>query len=186
MSRPIGVTSLLLLLLAGCSGSAPQKSAGPTPAVAATPAAAAATPVPSPAPVETAKPEAAKTAPIPAAPKADPNPTPKPAKSKASAAKAEPGSPMDRFAKCLAEQGAVMYGVFWCDHCRDQKEKFGDSFQYVKYIECVTPDAPKTLTAECKAQGIKHTPTWVFSDGERIEGVMGIDQLSMKTHCKLP
>lgn len=93
---------------------------------------------------------------------------------------------MDRFAKCLAQKDATMYGVFWCDHCREQKEKFGESFKYVKYVECVNPDAPRTLIPECKAQGIKHTPTWVFSDGEHVEGIMGIDQLSMKTHCKMP
>jgi len=93
---------------------------------------------------------------------------------------------MDRFAKCLAEKGAVMYGVFWCEHCREQKEKFGDSFKYVKYVECVKPEAPRTLIPECKAQGITHTPTWIFADGEHVEGDMGLDRLAIKTHCKLP
>ncbi len=93
---------------------------------------------------------------------------------------------MDRFAKCLSDKGAVMYGVFWCDHCREQKEKFGDSFKYVNYVECVTQDKPRELIPECKAQGIKHTPTWIFPDGEHIEGVMQLDQLAMKTHCKMP
>ncbi|MBZ5647525.1 MAG: hypothetical protein LAN37_09910 [Acidobacteriia bacterium] len=140
--------------------------------------------------VQAAKPDAAPaavtSAPAPADPQPAKAPAREPAKRKPHAAQPETGSPMDKFAKCLSEQGAAMYGVFWCDHCREQKEKFGDSFQYVKYVECVAPDAPKTLIPECKAQGIKHTPTWVFPDGEHIEGVMGIDQLAMKTHCKLP
>ncbi len=93
---------------------------------------------------------------------------------------------MDRFAKCLTQKDATMYGVFWCDHCRDQKQKFGDSFKYVKYVECVTQDAPRTLTPECKAQGIKHTPTWIFADGTRVEGAQPLAELGRKTGCKAP
>ena len=141
-----------------------------------------------PASVQAAVPDPAPAGPAPAAP--DPKPAvpaaSKPAKPKVPAAKAQTGSPMDRFAKCLTEQGAVMYGIFWCDHCREQKEKFGDSFQYVKYVECVTPDAPRTPTGECKAQGIKHTPTWIFSDGSRVEGAQPLAVLAEKTGCKAP
>ena len=167
MVRLTVTVSLILLLLAGCSGDQPPK-----PAAAAQPSAAAVAPAPMP--VKETVP------PAPAAAK------PAPAQKEATKSKTEAGSPMDRFAKCLADKEAVMYGVFWCDHCREQKEKFGESFKYVKYVECVTQDAPKTLIPECKAQGIKHTPTWIFPDGEHVEGVMGLDQLAMKTHCKLP
>ena len=165
--------ALVIGMLAGCSGNAPQKAEEPKTPVPAQAAASQAPPSP---PAATATPaEPPKAAAKKAAQK---KPAPKP--------KADTGSPMDRFAKCLAEKDATMYGVFWCDHCREQKEKFGESFKYVKYVECVAPDAPRTLIPECKAQGIKHTPTWVFSDGEHVEGVMGIDQLAMKTHCKMP
>lgn len=162
---------LLTAVLAGCSGNTSKpaqeaKGATPPPAPPVAATSAPATDKGSAGPAQ----EAAKKPPK----KTEPN------------ANAQTGSPMDRFAKCLAQKDATMYGVFWCDHCREQKEKFGDSFKYVKYVECVTPDAPRTLIPECKAQGIKHTPTWIFSDGEHIEGVMGIDQLAMKTQCKMP
>jgi hypothetical protein len=169
MLRMTLIGALLLGLLAGCSSNQPVKTAEAKPTQPSAPAA-----TPAPMPVKETLP------PGPAAAK------PAPAQREATKAKPETGSPMDRFAKCLADKGAAMYGVFWCDHCREQKEKFGDSFKYVKYVECVTQDAPKTLIPECKAQGIKHTPTWIFEDGEHVEGVMGLDQLAMKTHCKLP
>ena len=31
----------------------------------------------------------------------------------------------DAFAKCLASKQAKMYGLYWCPHCQEQKEKFG-------------------------------------------------------------
>jgi hypothetical protein len=92
----------------------------------------------------------------------------------------------DKFAKCLNQKGATMYGVFWCAHCKDQKDLFGDSFQYVKYVECVTKDAPRDLIPECKAQGIKHTPTWIFANGDRQEGVVQFTDLAAKTGCTAP
>ena len=60
----------------------------------------------------------------------------------------------DAFAKCLTEKGLVMYGAEWCVHCKEQKALFGNSFQYVKYVEC--PDN----TQLCVAEGINGYPTW--------------------------
>lgn len=79
-----------------------------------------------------------------------------------------------------------MYGVFWCSHCQEQKKEFGDAFQYVHYVECVKPDAPRTLIPECKAQGITHTPTWTFADGSRVEGAQPLATLANKAGCKAP
>jgi len=92
---------------------------------------------------------------------------------------------LDPFAKCLAQKKAVMYGAFTCPHCADQKELFGTSFQYVTYVECMVPDTHKE-TDQCKALGIKHTPTWIFGDGSRLEGTLPLDKLSQQTGCKLP
>ena len=30
---------------------------------------------------------------------------------------------VEEFAKCLTENGAVMYGAFWCPHCSRTKKK---------------------------------------------------------------
>lgn len=92
---------------------------------------------------------------------------------------------LDGFARCLASKKATMYGAFWCDHCREQKELFGDSFQYVPYVECVEKGTRK-VKEECKALGIRRTPTWIFADGERREGVVPLAELSKKTACPLP
>jgi len=41
----------------------------------------------------------------------------------------KPGA-YDDFAECLNQKGAVMYGAYWCGHCKDQKKMFGNSFKY--------------------------------------------------------
>lgn len=92
---------------------------------------------------------------------------------------------LDSFAKCLNRKNAHMYGVEWCPHCAEQKEMFGSSFQYVNYTECAIPGT-RTETEECKALSIKHTPTWIFGDGQRREGSLPLQQLSKQTGCPLP
>ena len=62
----------------------------------------------------------------------------------------------DSFAKCLTEKGAVMYGAVWCAHCKDQKKAFGDSFQYIKYVECTEN------TKLCLDDGVNGYPTWII------------------------
>ncbi|MDO8558286.1 MAG: thioredoxin domain-containing protein [bacterium] len=101
--------------------------------------------------------------------------------------KTQKGAPSvyDTFAQCLSEKKAVMYGAYWCSHCRDQKEAFGSSFSHVSYIECATQGS-SAQTKVCTDAGIKGYPTWVFADGTRIEGVMSFKTLSEKTSCPLP
>jgi len=92
---------------------------------------------------------------------------------------------MDAFAKCVSSKGAKMYGTFWCPHCAEQKELFGDSFQYITYVECGIPGS-RQITQECKQLGLKRTPTWIFADGQRHEGKMELNDLSKQTGCPLP
>jgi len=92
---------------------------------------------------------------------------------------------LDGFARCLADKKATMYGAFWCDHCREQKELFGDSAQLVPYVECVEKGTRK-VTEPCKALGIRKTPTWIF-ENDRVEGkVLSLQDLSQKSGCRLP
>ena len=42
----------------------------------------------------------------------------------------------DNFAKCLAQKGIIMAGTDWCHFCKQQKEMFGTSFQYINYKNC--------------------------------------------------
>jgi hypothetical protein len=92
---------------------------------------------------------------------------------------------MDAFAKCLTQKHAAMYGSFLCSHCDDQKKMFGNSFQYIHYVECSQIGLPQDANA-CKLAQIRYTPTWTLNNGERLVGVQTLTQLSNKTGCSLP
>jgi len=91
----------------------------------------------------------------------------------------------DSFAKCLATKQAKMYGLYWCPHCIEQKEKFGASFRYVPYVECAIKGSPE-LAPECKIAGAKLFPSWQFGTEPPKEGVLSLEALSDKTGCRLP
>jgi hypothetical protein len=103
-----------------------------------------------------------------------------------SAVKAAGPAKYDAFAKCLTQKKAVMYGAFWCENCKDQKDLFGKSVQYIPYQECAVMGAPRQQTEQCKYLQIRKYPTWIFSDNERREGTQPLESLSQKTGCKLP
>ncbi|MEK7153973.1 MAG: hypothetical protein AAB792_00240 [Patescibacteria group bacterium] len=86
---------------------------------------------------------------------------------------------LDEFAQCLAQKGATMYGAYWCPHCQNEKQAFGDSFRLVPYIEC------STESKKCLDAGIKRYPTWTFADGRKFEGEQGIEKLSQESECPL-
>ncbi len=91
----------------------------------------------------------------------------------------------DAFAQCLTARGAKMYGLYWCPHCAEQKEKFGASFRYVTYVECAIKDS-KELAPACKMAGVKLFPSWQFGGDPPKEGILEMDTLSGKTGCTLP
>jgi hypothetical protein len=91
----------------------------------------------------------------------------------------------DSFAKCLAAHDAKMYGLYWCPHCIEQKEKFGASFRYVPYVECAVKGS-RELAPECKIAGVKLFPSWQFGTDPPKEGVLSLEALSDRTGCSLP
>ncbi len=98
--------------------------------------------------------------------------------------RSQPGE-YDAFAQCIAEQEAVFYGAFWCPHCQEQKAMFGRSERLLPYEECSTPNG-NAQVAVCNEAGIASYPTWIFADGERLEGVQTFETLAEKTGCELP
>ena len=96
----------------------------------------------------------------------------------------QPG-PLDEFAQCLEQEGAVFYGAYWCPACNQQKTMFGRSAQLLPYEECSLPNRGGQ-TQECTDVGIDSYPTWEFSDGERLSGVVTLEELSRRTNCQLP
>ena len=90
----------------------------------------------------------------------------------------------DSFAKCIAQTDTKFYGAFWCPHCHNQKNDFGDAAQYLPYVECSLPDG-SGQTKACIDNGIKNYPTWIFPDGSRLTGETPLATLSQKTGCPL-
>ena len=86
-------------------------------------------------------------------------------------------------ADCLSEKNVVMYGAYWCPHCKEQKELFGSSFERIKYVECAEKDNPRQQTAECKTAGVKQYPTWIKNDGERVTGTQSLESLKALGNC---
>lgn len=83
---------------------------------------------------------------------------------------------VDSFAKCLTENGMIMYGTEWCGYCKKQKELFGDSFEFVNYIDC---DKEADI---CSVEGIRGYPTWKIN-GESYPGVKSFEMLESLSGC---
>lgn len=90
----------------------------------------------------------------------------------------------DEFAKCLADSGFKFYGAYWCPHCQDQKEMFGNSADELPYIECSLPKRAGQTTA-CIQAGITSYPTWELPSGKRLSGVIGIEELRSLSGCEI-
>ncbi len=87
---------------------------------------------------------------------------------------------LDQFAQCLTDKGMVMYGAYWCQHCKNVKEKFGSSFSKINYVECTIE------TKTCTEKAINSYPTFIWSDGSRSEGELTFGQFAEKSGCELP
>lgn len=91
----------------------------------------------------------------------------------------------DNFAQCVADSGAKFYGAFWCPHCADQKKLFGDSIDYVPYVEC-DPNGKNSQAELCQGEGVQSYPTWIFADGTTQSGVLSLEEISELSSCPLP
>jgi hypothetical protein len=90
----------------------------------------------------------------------------------------------DEFASCLTENGFKMFGAYWCPHCLDQKEMFGNSWEKINYIECSLPNKGGQTVA-CSNEGVESYPTWEYADGTRVLGVQSFSVLSEASGCPL-
>lgn len=93
-------------------------------------------------------------------------------------------SQYDTFAQCLTDKDAKFYGAFWCPHCAHQKELMEHS-KNIPYVECSLPDQ-SGQTEVCANANVTNYPTWDFANGERLTGVLTVQQLSEKSGCALP
>lgn len=96
-----------------------------------------------------------------------------------------PQEELDKFAKCITESGAVMYGAFWCPHCARTKKSFGSAFNHIKYVEC-DPRGDNEQSELCIEEGIDKYDTWRFADGSELVSEPEFSALSEKTGCPMP
>ena len=93
--------------------------------------------------------------------------------------KPDPENAVDRLALCLRDRGATMYGLPTCPHCQEQKDKFGDFFKYIDYIDCSENEN------KCMNQRIESVPTWII-DGQKYDDLRELDELADKAGCDYP
>lgn len=87
------------------------------------------------------------------------------------------------FGECLADQGAVMYGVSWAPDVESQEELLGEAFEEVTYVDC----DPATGDAPAACDDISVYPTWIIGSGEDalvLEGKQSMNALSQETGCQ--
>lgn len=94
------------------------------------------------------------------------------------------GDELATFAQCLTENGVKMYGAYWCSHCENQKNTFGDAWQYITYVECAEENDPNAQTQVCVDASIQGYPTWMI-DGQLHTGEKTFEELSALTGCVL-
>lgn len=84
---------------------------------------------------------------------------------------------VEGLAKCLSDSGAKLYGAYWCPHCQEQKDMFGEAAEYLPYVEC-------TEEAEaCASAGIQGYPSWILADGTVLLGGQSLETLAEATGC---
>jgi uncharacterized membrane protein/glutaredoxin len=83
-----------------------------------------------------------------------------------------------QLAQHLTDVGATMYGAWWCPHCHDQKQLFGQqAAKVITYVECAA-DGQNPQTERCQSTaGIQGFPTWEI-DGEFYGGTQTLGTLA--------
>lgn len=80
-------------------------------------------------------------------------------------------------AQHLSDTGAKMYGAFWCGHCLDQKQLFGqEAVKELTYIEC-DPNGKNPQPNLCQAANIEGYPTWEIN-GQLYSGLLSLQELA--------
>ncbi|WCJ32743.1 NAD(P)H dehydrogenase (quinone)s [Euphorbia peplus] len=83
-------------------------------------------------------------------------------------------------ARHLNSIGAKMYGAFWCSHCLEQKEIFGEeASKILNYVECF-PDGYRKgikIAKACSDARIEGFPTWEI-DGQILSGEKELSELA--------
>jgi uncharacterized membrane protein len=80
-------------------------------------------------------------------------------------------------ARHLTSIGAKMYGAYWCPHCHDQKQLFGQpAMQDVTYVECAE-DGVNPQVEQCISANIEGFPSWEIN-GQIYPGARRLEELA--------
>jgi hypothetical protein len=100
-----------------------------------------------------------------------------PAPTKATSASPASSPAVQSLAAHLQRIGAKMYGAYWCPHCTNQKDLFGEpAFRTITYIEC-DPKGSNPKPDLCRAAKIKGYPTWEIG-GKFYPGTQSLEDLA--------
>ena len=81
-------------------------------------------------------------------------------------------------AKHLTAKGAKMYEAYWCPHCHDQKELFGQqASSFLTHIECAK-EGRNSQTDRCVAAKIEGFPTWEINGQKVTSGTKTLPELA--------
>jgi glutaredoxin len=89
-----------------------------------------------------------------------------------------------QLAQHLTETGSVMYGAYWCPHCADQKDMFGEAQDQLTYVECAA-DGENAQPQLCEEKGIRGYPTWEVG-GQLHPGVKSLSDLATLSGYQAP
>ena len=78
-----------------------------------------------------------------------------------------------------------MHGAYWCPHCVEQKELFGESARRLPYVECSTGGERSRQASVCQAAGIRRHSTWIIG-GQRFQEVLTLTRLAELTGFQPP
>jgi len=87
------------------------------------------------------------------------------------------------FAKFLSTNNIVMYSAYWCPHCHDQKQLFGEeATKLLTVIECAR-DGKDNQYSLCQEKNIEGFPSWEIN-GEIFSGTRDLNELAEMTNYK--
>ena len=84
------------------------------------------------------------------------------------------------FAKYLSDNQIVMYSAYWCPHCNDQKQLFGEkAVEELIIVECAK-DGKNNKYKLCQEKGIEGFPSWEINN-EIYSGTRSLNELAEMT-----
>lgn len=85
-------------------------------------------------------------------------------------------SPLFALANHLQQNGATMYGAYWCGYCNRQEQMFGDAVSRLNIVEC-DPRGENARPELCREAGVVSFPTWEIN-GQLYRGLRPLDELA--------